>query len=289
MDWTGSVINAVNSRIAPLQPQLETSEIFHYTSVAGMQGILSQLQFHATEVHYLNDPSEPGKNAAEILEKAFPLITDPFRKEILTKIREFVHEQQHDISDFRCVVSFCSDPDIVSQWRGYSGGALGYALGFDLKKLRSSLPPYCSLMPVEYILDNQVSRLISSLDAALELRRSATTVLCEEDIFKWFAGLTYSIITQFETMKPFAFRDEREVRIIFNSLHYREDVHQHLRFRRDANHLIPYVHVPFAAASLNRIIIQNRPEAISAMAGLELFLKQHRLPIRIEIGSTPSR
>jgi hypothetical protein len=36
-----------------------------------------------------------------------------------------------------CVVCFCKDDDLLSQWRGYSGGSYGYSLGFDTDNLNN--------------------------------------------------------------------------------------------------------------------------------------------------------
>jgi hypothetical protein len=35
-----------------------------------------------------------------------------------------------------CSVSFCTDPDLLSQWRGYAGLGVGYAIGFHSNGLR---------------------------------------------------------------------------------------------------------------------------------------------------------
>lgn len=45
---------------------------------------------------------------------------------------------------------FCKQPDLLSQWRGYSAGG-GYAIGFDIDPLgRTLIRKHFSLFPVEY-------------------------------------------------------------------------------------------------------------------------------------------
>jgi len=65
--------------------------------------------------------------------------TDPQRAKTATLLKE---EQSRlwrlatrvDYSDI-CVTCFCEDGDLLSQWRGYTGGGYGFSLAFDPQSL----------------------------------------------------------------------------------------------------------------------------------------------------------
>lgn len=112
----------------------DSSDLFHYTGTTGIKGILSTKKLWATDSHFLNDTSE-GKIPDEILRRlskmtnAYGLHYDLANK--------WLEEKAKRIPKSRFFVTcFCRHPDLLSQWRGYSAGLTGYALGFKHEMLK---------------------------------------------------------------------------------------------------------------------------------------------------------
>lgn len=123
--------------------------LYHYTTAAGLMGILGSQRLWATNARFLNDPSEiryalkvvsdtVAKSEKAYLEarKAEATLTVPdfaalmggvkipkierWAKELL----EVFHHQREVY-----VTSFCEKGDLLSQWRGYAAASGGYAIG----------------------------------------------------------------------------------------------------------------------------------------------------------------
>jgi hypothetical protein len=49
-----------------------------------------------------------------------------------------INDKRLDILDEAniCTVSFCTEPDLLNQWRGYTGSGTGYAIGFYSRGLK---------------------------------------------------------------------------------------------------------------------------------------------------------
>src|SRR5690349_9221535 len=69
------------------------------------------------------------------------------------------------------VASFCEHGDVLSQWRAYSAGGKGLALGFDSRELMMAAPKAVSFtVKCEYNEDRQrlaLTELIDNLERAV--------------------------------------------------------------------------------------------------------------------------
>jgi len=104
-------------------------------------GILKEKNIWATDILYLNDSQEL-LYAFELMKKE---VSDQinsvtgesrsFLEEYQTKLEESIKGEEmtslsvNPLSSYVC--SFCSYPDLLSQWRAYSGDGTGYSIGFD--------------------------------------------------------------------------------------------------------------------------------------------------------------
>ena len=110
--------------------------IYHYTTQKGILGIISDRVMWATQVHFLNDKNEvylAFKLLDRQLQKKIDKLQNPANKNLLRDIRTGLRnvDQWHI-----CIASFCEHGDLLSQWRGYGNQGKGYAIGFNLEKLR---------------------------------------------------------------------------------------------------------------------------------------------------------
>lgn len=148
------------------------AELFHYTNLKGVEGILASQNLRATHYKFLNDSSELKLMRPELTERLYPFLRDEavkiFRQggfKMKEKIRKgggplkVARDQAKHLEDAiyktafentitgpalatPYITSFCAHTSdkayeqkngLLSQWRGY--GQDGYAIVFDAKKL----------------------------------------------------------------------------------------------------------------------------------------------------------
>jgi Protein of unknown function (DUF2971) len=130
--------NAVNDHISKPVPNI----LWHYTSHAAFQGIISSKKIWATEYRFLNDRQEflHAKQLAqnlvdeepEYIGERFPA-RDYVRKAVNIVFNTgYLHEERLRVM----VASFSEERDQLSQWRGYASDSRGVCIGFDLRHLR---------------------------------------------------------------------------------------------------------------------------------------------------------
>jgi hypothetical protein len=122
-------------RGTPILPENERSELFHYTTADGLLGILTDRALWATDATYLNDASE-FRYADELVREALRGLNVDSTGTLDLKgflFSDFL------LDSMAChVACFCEDGDLLSQWRAYGRDGMGYAIGFDVRKLRTS-------------------------------------------------------------------------------------------------------------------------------------------------------
>jgi hypothetical protein len=114
-------------------------EIFyHYTNSTGLLGIFESNNLWATHFRFLNDSSE-FEYGMEII---FDILNEYLESKSIVeedkkRIIEVFKLQESLFNDNTAYITcFCTDGDLLSQWRGYAGGS-GYAIGFDSKFLNN--------------------------------------------------------------------------------------------------------------------------------------------------------
>jgi hypothetical protein len=105
--------------------------LYHYTTAAGLISMVKSGHVWATESRYMNDTREFIHGAElilDVVEKARKRTPHPVLEELHASVARHVEEQLQNVRIF--CVSFCTDGDLLSQWRGYGDLGGGYALGF---------------------------------------------------------------------------------------------------------------------------------------------------------------
>jgi Protein of unknown function (DUF2971) len=203
-------------------------QLFHYTTLVGMQGIVQTGCLWAPNVAFLNDSRE--LHGIEMCQKAM---------HAMAKARKFADWHEH--LDWMTslvetvempstyVVCFCERSDLLSQWRGYSGAEQGVTLGFDATKLQERFSSRARLAKVIY--------------GATKTKQVLRTVICafceevgkgpvSEDVKEEFVRFIHRCIPRF---KHYGFREEREWRLVVQTSEA-----PHLKFRPKRTRLVPY-------------------------------------------------
>ena len=98
------------------------SELYHYTSRAGLIGILTTGVLHAGHASFMNDTSETDYAIS---------IGDRVRREL------GIIEDREQRPQYPFFLSLSEDGDLLSQWQAYAENGSGYSICFDLSPLGS--------------------------------------------------------------------------------------------------------------------------------------------------------
>ncbi len=137
--YVRDLYDAILRRYFPLST--DESIIYHYTRFAALRSIITGKTLHATNVHYMNDPTELFY-AQELLQDTIASVRYQYsanrryfpgsylEEHVIPKIEE------RDTRQF--VLSFTFEPDSRCLWRSY-GDSDGYALVFRISDLVGAL------------------------------------------------------------------------------------------------------------------------------------------------------
>jgi hypothetical protein len=115
-----------------------TRPIYHYTTNDGFLGIIQTKALWASKLHYLNDSTEFAY-ANGLIRKALQHRLDTTEgtwKEFCGKALESIPSIEN-VHIF--VVCFSEEGDLLSQWRGYCSGGVGYSISLEADQLQRSM------------------------------------------------------------------------------------------------------------------------------------------------------
>jgi len=115
--------------LAELLPRTVPDTLYHYTTQAGVIGILDGGEIWATDTQFLNDRSEY-VHAVEVVraEIAARVPTTDKEEQAISQMQSALKGNVHTVNI--CVCSFSENGDLLSQWRAYGESMSGFAIGF---------------------------------------------------------------------------------------------------------------------------------------------------------------
>jgi hypothetical protein len=253
---------------------------YHYTDAAGFLGILEDREFWLTDLGYMNDREELTYAADEVRAavaerrealQAAAVMDDPedlarSQASVLGGIElQILDLQAGEPTPYRAYAAcFCSNGDLLSQWRAYAGGTSGFALGFKTE-LVEHIPfgdyLHAGLAPVHY---GDGSAGVAEIAAQLGARPSAHPGVEAEYQF----GSVMRLLAQ---IKNPGFREEHEQRLIA----VLQQETGPLRFRPTRRGPVPYLACPFEPKALVEVIVgpgdQQAANEFAARQALQHF------------------
>jgi hypothetical protein len=215
--------------------------VYHYTTVRGFFGIITENAVWASHIRYMNDASEVthGKNMAlSIISKmALKKKYGEFASILLMVADILSHETMPDYF----VASFSLKNDDLTQWRSY-GGSQGICIGFDLNTINSQLHFWSPDMQVALYSEKQKISLMI-LYIKIYFREFCKDKEFYNEVFPsgWYRSYAESLANklkfQFIRYKHKCFESEHEVRLVVGE---REGEYQPVRYRVRGNMIIPY-------------------------------------------------
>jgi len=252
---TPEVKEAMDSFLTPwlAKHELPTEfQLYHYTTLDGMQGIVRDRALWFGHASSLNDPLEIQYGQNIIAE----VMNDASERENRKDVRKFLRgllawTQAFDTGLYHIFVAcFCESGNLLSQWRGYTNREGGYCLGFkfstatrivlDVEKLAQGKPPF--LRKVSYDEDEQKALIQQYLDGVIEGVKRAldkgTATQHEGSELSMEFQATNVLLDMLLSFKHPAFREEKEWRLI--QVTRTDEEPKYLRFKETANGLFPY-------------------------------------------------
>lgn len=270
--------------------------LYHYTSAAGLIGILESGKIWTTKIQYLNDNSElqlayehirkmlrlqqrehvktrtEQENKKILPDKVPTNKTQPQQRTLLyTRTEEEIDKMLVALDDSATtnvsVASFSEVGDQLSQWRGYCEIGKGYSIGFSGPKLRQVLKEKgYALARCVYDTRTHIQMVMELInDYPLRTKIEKAGMPLPTSTF----GIDFSIECLFlaPLIKSESFQEEKEWRLITPPLNYPD-----AKYRPGNHSLIPYWDVDIDIANtLKSIIIGPTPEpglSASAVRGL---------------------
>ena len=218
--------------------------VYHYTSLEGLLGIIKSHSLWATNIYFLNDKQESYHGCKCFRNTVIQLSGDVISEEnkpILLKALD-IYENESDLSKNLPLkhvysISFCKDDDKLSQWRGY-GSKQGISIGFDKDKLIDFVGNvHLNCMADEIIYTSEKETVQMSKKLKDFFGSSQRGLLNEMDHFATLTS-TYSHLSKLiPFFKDSGFSEEDEFRLVFTPYICLPEVH----FRVNNNGLVPYI------------------------------------------------
>lgn len=231
-------------------------EIYHYTSLEGLHGILTSNSLHFTNIYFLNDRAEMIYTYKVILELISNLEQE-INAELYQKIKsraEYItcpeyYQSESEVlfrEDFY-IASFSIDPDSLALWNNYTKSV--NKIGFNIK-----FPAYKLVLHIENInKDTSVYYSEVCYDVTEQQEMLKKTILKynekwnntidDEDRHQIIRDLWKNFIIYSLFFKHPQFAQEKEYRIVIGNISHAED--KKLNFRCQHGLFIPYLQIGF--------------------------------------------
>lgn len=255
--------------------------LYHYTSQAGVLGIISKRSLRATSIHYMNDAREFA-HAVEITLSILSLYEPASEEE--AHLLEYLRGVLESIEQVNVhVFSLSENGDLLSQWRAYCPKGSGYVIGFDSEKLLPLMQRQDFFFaPCVYNRTDQgriVSQLIDEVLRKFQAGMESDTP-GEEDLFKKHC---LSFVAQFLIVAPAlkdpSFSEEREWRMISRPLSVK---HPQMAHRQGTSMLIPHFEFSIGDSPkeipIAEVIIGPTPHPELAKESLTSYLRNQGVP-----------
>lgn len=288
---------------------VEGDKVFHYTSAAGLQGIVGG-EFWITERNFLNDPTE-FKIGTEVLCEILRMNIEDTA--VAERVETAFREEERKMTAFgtlddtfafagEYIISLCLDKDSSLMWAQYSNFA-GYAMGFDLVKLINVLGKDVWFHG-EVIYDHrqQIESMEETLRAEIFDCESFPYISSWKDFERLTEEQLRVVVSHMYVCcgvynmfyKRACFAGEHEYRIVLDCIHdkgqVREESRIPLHFRIKNEVLIPYVVRPFECKDcLETVTVGPKNNSDLALLGLKYFFRDKKMRVKLAKSEMPLR
>ncbi|WP_340583973.1 DUF2971 domain-containing protein [Brucella pseudintermedia] len=274
--------------MSDVQKKRAPTRLSHYTTLAGLQGIVETKGLWASNASFLNDKAEL-VHALNAAEKAIRLLSskralndwEPLIKRAFAELASGKRAESY-------VSCFCNDDDNLSQWRGYGGAVQGVSVTFDRARLSSRLKrDGAHLYSVTYTKLSTATKLRDALAAELQKIAELDELVGLRNEAERYSNLLSRISRLLPKFKHLGFRDEREWRYVVQ----KEIANKDMKFRVLANKIVPYVVIGQADQLLPIVAVRVGPgidQDLTARS-VDNFLRANGYELEINVSDVPFR
>ena len=114
-----------------LYAEVAGTTLYHYTSLSGLEAIMKTRLLRASEIRYMNDAAEM-HYTGEVMKMEIDRRLDrqDAHTDVLEQLREWMSDRLAN-GHMLFVVSYTTNGNLLSQWRGYGKVGKGVSLGFN--------------------------------------------------------------------------------------------------------------------------------------------------------------
>ena len=268
-----------------LYSDIPKETLYHYTTFAGLVGIVNSQVLWASDIRYMNDSAELKHSADLIRMEITQRITAGHAKPNL--LNQFLEWVTHRITNGHMLfaTSFRSNGNLLSQWRGYSKMGKGVSLGFNPNYiLGCAREQSFQIGKCIYDLSDQ-RRLIKQVVDAVEYlaqehcKNSDTTEKhSSQTYYDVFEKIESDLLRIAAILKHPSFQEEEEWRIVSPAL--TDYVTSPVLFREGTSMLVPYVEFKLLQEknkpiALEHIFLGPTPNINISMNSLIMFLAKN--------------
>jgi len=284
-------------------------QLFHYTSMQGLLGIIETKKIWATNLAYLNDKTEfvhardmfisALSSLREEIESKEPQpavgLYDSYLKKqknrnpkvlFLERIIKVLEFSEKGYPFYIC--SFSQEPDQLSQWRGYCQNTYGFSIGFNYSKLKENADRN-NFTLIKCIYDKEEQNNI--IDKFIEKQiKPELDNFTESNSTELIVKIMMNIIEVLPVLKNKSFEEEQEWRLICPVDGISRNLIKH---RQGKTLLIPYYEFELTNESeelpIDSIIIGPTPNQDESKISVSLLVKQQIRKINIALSEIPYR
>ncbi|RYH00230.1 MAG: DUF2971 domain-containing protein [Alphaproteobacteria bacterium] len=280
---------AVSSPKKPTPKSKKTpTELSHYTTLSGLEGIVRLKRLWASNASFLNDKAEL-THALDASKKAIKLLSsEKAMRAWGPAIETAFDELKRGLQAQSYVACFCSDDDNLSQWRGYGGTVQGICLTFEQSALTRRLKKdAANLQHVVYTKLSTPQKLRDALEAELRDIAELEEVLGASNEEEQQADILARISRLLPKFKHLGFKDEREWRYVVQKNIPPND----MKFRVLQNKIVPYIEIGVSETKLPIHSIRIGPGVDQELTArsVETFIIAHGYDIEVTLSEVPFR
>ena len=214
--------------------------LYHYTSYEVLIAIGDYKKLRATHYQYLNDYKE----FVDGLDVVKSVLQD--QSEDLNKLVDRVDEFRDDYDVY--IMSFSTEPDLLSQWRAYCPEQGGVSIGFDLFSIGPSfkgLVFQClydevdKKVKIHKIIDDYERYYNSNIEEYFDRKPYSLPNSVKDYNQRLLMSTFLDLMLMAATFKDPGFKEESEYRII--NMRPKEKIDKKVKFRVDGGLIKPYI------------------------------------------------
>jgi len=281
-----------------VNPAERPQQLFHFTDLQGMVGILEKRTLWATLATSLSDESEVsyGLSRARLLIQRGEA---PGDAAFLQTVERFL-DPQNSPAAFRLewrtfIISFCARADLALQWLHYGRNGSGVALAFDANRAQKKPFDLVQVLYEEARQDLLICSIIKAASNCLQDRVSRVPQGEVQSLEAVAAHLTAQRIWMAAPrLKNPAFAEEREWRLITYDLIGQRvprsaDPELPTRYRIVARRIVPYMELSYETLPITEVILGAALSMQPQDPGLTILVENTIAGVRITRSSVPVR